>query len=54
MNTIPLSSTKIDTLLNLDKCIEFLEDCRDIDPINSNLSRLIDLALYLREDIMHL
>ena len=54
MDTIPLSSTKIDTLLNLDKCLDLLEECMDIDPIHSDLSRLIDLVLYLREYIMHI
>lgn len=53
MNTIHRSFIEIDILENLDKCFELLEDCMDIDPIKSRISRLIDLVLYVRESIKH-
>ena len=54
MNTILLGSLKIVIFQDIDKCLDLLEECMDIDPIHSDLSRLIDLVLYLREYIMHI
>ena len=53
MNTILLRSPKIVILRILDKYLEILGDCMDLNHNNSSLSRLISLVLYNRESIMH-
>ncbi len=53
MNTILLRSPKIVILRILDKYLEILGDCMDLNHYNSSLSRLNDLALYHKESISH-
>ena len=53
MNTILLRSPKIVILLILDKYLEILEDCKDLNHNNSSLPRLYALVLNNRESIIH-
>ena len=53
MNTILLRSPKIVILRILDKYLEILEDCMDLNHYDNSLSRQIDLAICYKESIMH-
>jgi len=53
MNTILLRSPKIVILRILDKYLEILGDCIDLNHYNDSLSRQIDLAIYHKESISH-
>jgi hypothetical protein len=53
MNSILLRSPKIIILRILDKYLEILEDCKDLNHNNSSLSRLYALVLSNRKSIKH-